>query len=92
MYQSSDSYNIINEIRFKILCELYSEYKAAINTVVNNVNKEDLANSKVKEIDNILAEIENYPISWHYYKQQKVQFSHEFENLIIFCDDIISNN
>ena len=92
MYQNSDSYNIINETRFRILCELYNRYRAAIYTVINNVNKEELADNKIAEIDSILAEIERYPISWNYYKQQKMQFSSEFENLIIFCDDIISNN
>ena len=93
MCQSSDFYDIINEVRYKILLELYYEYRTAINTVLNNINKQDdIADNKVREIDSILAEIESYPISWHYYKQQKVQFSHEFENLIIFYDDKISNN
>jgi hypothetical protein len=45
---------------------------------------------KLKELDSILQEIEKYPISWGYYKQQDVQFSTEFESLVIFKNDIIS--
>lgn len=92
MCQNLDSYNILNEVRYKLLCDLYYKYKSAISTVINNVGKEILADNKLNELDKILAEVENYPISWCFYKKQSLQFSQEFENLIIFYDDNISNS
>ena len=41
----------------------------------------------VKRIEKELQEIENYPISWSYYKLQEVKFTSDFESLVIFKDD-----
>jgi len=91
MYQSSDSYNIINEVRYKILCKLYARYKAAFKIALDNANFKPIADAKMNELDSILCEIENYPISWSYYTRQDIQFTSDFENLVVFNDTTISN-
>lgn len=90
MYQSLYSSNILNEVRYKILCKLYNRYKTAIHIALVNVNDKPIADEKVNELDRILCEIEKYPISWNFYKLQEVKFSSDFENLVIFYDDNIS--
>ena len=87
MYQSSDSYNLLNEVRYKVLCKLYSRYKSAVKIALENANERPIADAKVNEIDVILQEIEKYPISWSFYNQQDAHFSSEFENLIVFKED-----
>lgn len=88
MCQSLDFCDTINEIRYKILCELYSNYKLAIKTALDKSNKSSTINSKIEELDSILQEVEKYPISWSYYTKQKTRFSSDFENLVIFKNDI----
>lgn len=92
MYQSSDFCDLLNEVRYKILCRLYSRYKQAIKVALenNNDNQTD-AECRVNELDYILQEIEKFPVSWSFYKQQDTHFSQDFENLIIFKEDKISN-
>lgn len=87
MYQNYDSYNLLNEIRYDTLCKLYSRYKSAIKIALENASEKQIADAKVNEIDEILQEIEKYPISWSFYNSQEVHFSSEFENLIIFKED-----
>ena len=87
MCQDSSSFDLLNEIRYKILCKLYNRYKLAIKIVLDNVNEKPIADAKMNELDSILQEIENYPISWSYYKLQEVQFTSDFESLVIFKDD-----
>lgn len=84
MYQNYDSCNIINELRYNILCKLYSRYKAAFKIALENANFKPIADAKMNEIDSILSEIENYPIPWSFYIKQEVHFTSDFENLIIF--------
>lgn len=86
MCQNSDSYKLLNEIRFKILNSLYERYTLAISIASNNSSKPSYANAKVNELDTILEEIEKYPISWSYYNSQPIKFSQDFENLIIFYE------
>ena len=90
MYQNLDSYNLLNEIRFKILCKLYTRYKAAVKIAVERASDHPIADAKVNELDAILLQIEKYPIPWSFYMKQDVRFSAEFENLIIFKDYSIS--
>lgn len=93
MCQSLNSCDyLIVEARYKMLCHLYNRYKIAIKTVVENVFQDSIANKKLNELDYILSEIENYPIPWSFYSKQKNKFSHDFENLIVFKDDLISIN
>lgn len=87
MCQDSSSFDLLNEIRYKILCKLYNRYKLAIKIALDNVNEKPIADAKMNELDSILQEIENYPISWSYYKLQEVQFTSDFESLVIFKDD-----
>lgn len=86
MCQSSDSYDLLNDIRYKILCKLYNRYKSAISVILSNLNKKSIANAKMNELDSIMCEIEKYPISWSFYKNQSIKFSSDFENLVIFYD------
>lgn len=88
MLQNLNSYDkqALNEIRYKMLCKLHHNYVSIIKYIVENVYTK-LANEKVCELDYILEEIENLPISWEYYKKQKFKFIPDFENLIIFIDD-----
>lgn len=90
MCQNSDSYNLLNEIRYKILCRLYARYRSAMKIAVERASDHPIANAKINEIDAILLQIEKYPIAWSYYNKQDNKFSSEFENLIIFRDDQIS--
>jgi len=87
MCQSLDSYNLLNEVRYNVLCKLYNKYKTAVKIALDNANEKPIADAKVKEIDVILQEIELYPISWSFYKKQELHFSSEFENLVVFKDD-----
>ena len=87
MCQDSSSCDLLNEIRYKTLCKLYNRYKLAIKIALENVNEKPIADAKMNELDSILQEIENYPISWSYYKLQEVQFTSDFESLVIFKDD-----
>lgn len=86
MSEKLNSYDamLLNEIRYKILCRLHQQYLLAIKTVVENVYSKSIANPKVYELDNILQEIETLPISWEFYKHQKVKFVPDFENLVVF--------
>lgn len=79
--------DLINEVRYKVLCKLYSKYKSTIKTILENANEKHIADDKMNELNSILEEIENYSISWNYYKRQPTQFSADFENLIIFCNE-----
>lgn len=87
MCQDSSSCDLLNETRYKILCKLYNRYKLAIKIALDNVNEKPIADAKMNELDSILQEIENYPISWSYYKLQEAQFTSDFESLVIFKDD-----
>lgn len=91
MYQSYNSCDSINEFMYKNLCKLYSRYKAALNTALNNTDRIKVSDEKMNEIDSILRNVEKYVISWSFYKNQKLKFDPEFENVIIFKEDIISN-
>ena len=74
------------ETRFKNLCRLYSKYKSAVNAVTENVHSR-AANIRVRELDVIVQDIENFPISWKYYSSTGVKFAQDFEDLIIFIDE-----
>lgn len=87
MCRNLDSYNLLNEVRYNVLCKLYNRYKTAVKIALEHANEKPIADAKIKEIDVILQEIELYPISWTFYKQQELHFSSEFENLIVFKDD-----
>lgn len=92
MCQSSDFCNLLNEVRYKILCKLYVRYKLAIKSALENANKDDdVADEKMSELDYILQEVEKFPIPWSYYKNQEMRFSQDFECLVIFKEDKISN-
>ena len=88
MCQSSDSNNLLDEIRYGILCKLFNKYKSAIQTALTNLHKKSIADEKMKELDIIIQEVEKYPISWKFYKNQSIQFSQDFESLVIFYDEI----
>ena len=93
MCQSLNSCNsLIIEARYSRLCHLYSRYKIAVKTIIENVSQDSITNKKLNELDYILSEIENYPIPWSFYAKQKNKFSHDFENLVVFKDDLISIN
>ena len=81
---------MLNEIRYKILCKLYNRYKLAIKIALDNANEKPIADAKMNELDSILQEVEKYPISWSYYKLQGIQFTSDFESLVIFKDDKVS--
>lgn len=87
MCQDSSSCNLLNEIRYKILCKLYTRYKLAIKIALDNANERPIADAKMNELESILQEIEKYPISWSYYKNQEMKFTLDFESLVIFKDD-----
>ena len=91
MYQSSNFCDLINEVRYKILCKLYNRYKYAIKIALENANENNIADAKMSELDYILQEIEKFPIAWSFYKKQDIHFSQDFENLVIFREDQISN-
>ena len=86
MCQNSDSYDLLNDIRYKILCKLYNRYRSAISVALSNLNEKQIADAKMNELDSILCEIEKYPISWSFYKNQSIKFSSDFESLVIFYD------
>lgn len=90
MCQDSSSCDLLNEVRYKILCKLYSRYKLAIKIALENANEKPIADAKMNELDSILQEVEKYPISWSYYKTQDTQFTTDFESLVIFKDDKVS--
>lgn len=87
MCQNSNSYNIIDEVRYKILSSLYDRYQTAISIIINDNSKTSLVSAKLNELDYILKEVERYPISWKFYNKQSNKFSQDFESLIIFCDN-----
>ena len=90
MYQNLDSCNLLDDAHYKILCKLYNRYKSAIKIALENANESPIADAKVNELDSILEELEKYPVSWTYYRNQSTKFSQDFESLIIFYDDKIS--
>lgn len=90
MCQDSSSCDLLNEVRYRILCKLYNRYKLAIKVALENANERPIADAKMNELDSILQEIEKYPISWSYYKTQGIQFTADFESLVIFNDDKVS--
>lgn len=74
-----------DEINYKYLCVLYNKYKAIIKEIeeaAKDYNKR--CDNKFIILNNILREIEYYPVSWKYYNCQTVKFNYDFENLIIF--------
>ena len=90
MCQDSSSCDLLNEVRYTILCKLYNRYKLAIKIALENANEKPIADAKMNELDSILQEVEKYPISWSYYKIQDTQFTTDFESLVIFKDDKVS--
>lgn len=81
-----NSYNMTNDDKYRALCKLYSKYKNAIKIAVDNKYNDKLSENKMFELDAVLQDVERYPIQWKYYKNQPIQFSSDFENLIIFSD------
>ena len=86
MYLNLNSYNMTNEDKYRALCKLYSKYKNAIKIAVDNKYNDKLSENKMYELDAVLQDVERYPMSWKYYKNQPIQFSSDFENLVIFSD------
>jgi len=88
MYQSSSSYDILNMYHYKTLCKLYSRYKHALKIALENTYEDYIADPRICEVDHIMQEIEKYPVSWDFYMSQDTQFSSDFENLIIFSNEV----
>ena len=57
MYQSSNFCDLINEVRYKILCKLYNRYKYAIKIALENANENNIADgNKMIELNSKNAE------------------------------------
>lgn len=69
------------EHNYRVLCELYSIYTVVMSSVYSN----SCSDSSFC-LDDLLRQIENYPITWKFYVQQQFKFSQDFEDLIIFND------
>ena len=69
------------------LCELYNKYRYLISTIAKNAYSCKSQEGKVLELDNILKEIPNLPISWSEYRSKDCKFSQEFEDIIIFYNE-----
>lgn len=67
------------EHNYRILCSLYLAYDNLISSMCSNSSTNDLCC-----VDDILCQIENYPITWDFYSQQRFKFSQSFEDLVIF--------
>lgn len=80
--------NSVVEHNYRILCDLYSIY----TTLVSNMCSDSYTNYSYY-IDDVLRQIESYPITWKFYANQRFKFSQDFEDLVIFIDsDYINNN
>lgn len=87
MYQNLNSCDELNYIN---LCKLYNRYKSAMKTILEH-RFEVIADARMNEIDAIMQQIENYPLSWEYYKSKENQFTSDFELLVIFHNKISTN-
>lgn len=72
-----------DKINYNSLLKLFSKYEKLVNTIINNVN-DVKSDGKVDKLEDILSEVERKPLSWRFYSKQKIKFSHEFEDLILF--------
>ena len=74
--------------RYKALCKLYTKYKVCINVALENTPENPIADDMMISLEKLLNKIEKFPIPWKFYNKQSHKFSQEFEDLIIFTDEI----
>lgn len=70
--------------RYRILLKLYKKYKSSIKIVKVHSLTNCVLDFKVDELNQIMQEVEKFPLSWKFYSAQKFKFSRDFENLLIF--------
>lgn len=89
MSQNCHSINNMSiKSRYNMLRKLHNKYKICIKIALENTPENPIADDMMIVLDKILNEIENFPIPWTYYNKQKFKFSQEFEDLIIFSNEI----
>lgn len=73
---------------YATLCKLHSRYKYLINSIVKNAYSIPVPNTKMNELNAIMRKVENLPISWEFYVNQHCKFAQDFEDLVIFYNEI----
>lgn len=81
--------SLSQESRFNVLCYLYSKYASIVKDTNDIISPKQIQSTKIDELNKIIQEVENFPISWRFYKKQVTQFPQEFEDLIVFHDETI---
>lgn len=68
------------------LCKLHEKYRQLVHNIVINAYLNRCIKNEALELDKIMKAIETLPLSWDFYKKQKIKFIQEFESLVIFCN------
>lgn len=89
MFQGYHSANKLPiKSRYLELCKLYNKYKVCVKIALENTPENQIADDMMLVLERVINDIVNFPIPWKYYVKQKHKFSQEFEDLIIFTNDI----
>ena len=66
------------------LCKLHEKYRQLVHSIVINAYLNRCIKNEALELDKIMKAVETLPLSWDFYKKQRVKFTQEFESLVIF--------
>lgn len=90
--QMCQSYHSVSNLsvksRYHTLCKLHNKYRACVKIALENTPENPIADDMMVVLDGILESIERHPIPWKFYSRQKHKFSQEFEDLVVFTDEI----